>query len=302
LHLRCKRDFIDKYAQPDHFGEINYERKAGDEWLFRGPGTFYPQIEVDIINTVRAIVLNANQALRLRARNKCFDKVNGRMRKAGEEWNVFMVGIYLPDVLEEVVSVLEAVILTHNKAIHVKALKTFTDRKDIERKAGDQWLVTREDCELFIPDVAEEIIDQHVPLQVLNNSQYCILNDPYDEDGRQLLGHKKQMTGPCTFFLKPGEYFNGGIQNKIILPVDQAVWVTANESYMDKSKKRKPGDKWAVYGPGEYVPHPSVTITKYSYAIFTFEPLGLYIFSPAVFFGFIILIISYLLRGFFIKS
>jgi len=251
---------------------------------------------------VRAVALNANQALRLRARNKCFDKVNGRMRKAGEEWNVMMTGIYLPDVLEEVVSIIDAIILTHVKSIHVKALKSFVDRKEIERKAGDQWLVQREDCELFIPDVAEEVIDQHVPLQVLNNRQYCVIMDPYGDEGYQLLGSKKQLIGPTTFFLKPGESITGGISSKHILSAEQAVWVTANGSLTDeRSRRRKPGDKWAIYGPGEYVPQNEVTITKYSYAIFKFEPLGLYIFSPAVFFGVIILIISYFFRSLFFK-
>jgi len=81
-----------------------------------------------------------------------------------------------------------------------------------------------------------------------------------------------------------------------------ALWVTANSSFEDERKKfRKPGDKWAIYGPGEYVPQPEVTVTKYSYAIIKFEPLGIYVFSPAVFFGIIFLIISYFLRGLFFK-
>lgn len=43
---------------------------AGDEWLFHGPGTYYPRVEVQVIEVVRASIIKANEALRLRAKKE----------------------------------------------------------------------------------------------------------------------------------------------------------------------------------------------------------------------------------------
>jgi len=247
------------------------------------------------LDTVKAVILAPNQALRLRARDKCID-VNGKTRRAGEEWNVQILGSYLPDVYEEIVTILNAIILTHTKAVHVKSLKTFEDRNGILRKAGTQWLVTRDDCEVFIPDVNEEIIDSNVILQILNSRQYCIIADPVDEEGKsQLLGTKKFMKGPQTFFLKPGENIFSGTREVCILPANQGIWVTAKEAFVDeRGKRRRPGDKWVVYGPGEYWPPIEIDVTRYVYAFLPIEPLGLYFFEPGKFiFMILVLLFAY---------
>lgn len=109
LRLIASRDFTD---------ENSTERKAGDEWLFRGPGTYVPRVEVQVVEIIRATVLKPNQvsmefawimlnlshykkALMLRARKELKD-YNGKERKAGEEWLVRAEGAYLPEVQEEV--------------------------------------------------------------------------------------------------------------------------------------------------------------------------------------------------------
>ena len=55
LRLRAIRDF----------SEDKVARKAGDEWLFQGPGTYIPRVEVQVVEVAKAIVLRPNQALRL---------------------------------------------------------------------------------------------------------------------------------------------------------------------------------------------------------------------------------------------
>jgi len=228
LHLRAKRDFMDRFYPLN--GQIVYmERKAGDEWLYKGPGTYFPQIEVEVLNTVRAVVLNQNQALRLRAREKCQD-YNGIPRNAGEEWNVSTTGTYLPETKEEVVAVFEGIILTHQRALHVKALRTFTDeKKNKKRKAGTQWLVTRDDCEVYIPDVNEEIVDSNVRLTILDSRQYCLIKDPVDKEGNLQLGSRDVRKGPTLFFLNPGEQIEG-IYPVQILQSDEYIHLISNES------------------------------------------------------------------------
>ena len=43
------------------------------------------------------------------------------------------------------------------KALHVRALKSFTDEFNKKRLNGEEWLVTSNDTETYIPDVYEEV-------------------------------------------------------------------------------------------------------------------------------------------------
>jgi major vault protein len=148
LKLKSKRDFEDRYAKA--------VRRAGEEWHFKGPQTYYPQPEVEIVATVRAIILKPNQALKLRAKDDCIDYQKTK-RKAGEEWLVKQEGAYLPDVNEVVVEVVNAYILTDTNgyvhvnltsdlfrtnlfcSLHLKAKRTFVDSRGVSRRAGEEW-------------------------------------------------------------------------------------------------------------------------------------------------------------------
>ena len=74
LRLKCIRDFTD---------ESGKQYVAGDEWLFKGPGTYNPRIEVQVVQMQKAVIIKPNQALRLRAVKECAD-VNGKKRTTGE--------------------------------------------------------------------------------------------------------------------------------------------------------------------------------------------------------------------------
>jgi major vault protein len=115
LRLRAKRDFTDRYAKNPDTGALGIDRRAGDEWLFRGLATYYPQAEVEIMQTVHAIVLKPNNALRVRATDDCVDYLR-KKRTAGEEWLVKKEGAYLVGVNEQVVSNLQASVLTEESA------------------------------------------------------------------------------------------------------------------------------------------------------------------------------------------
>ncbi len=43
------------------------------------------------------------------------------------------------------------------KALHVRALRTFTDAFKHKRLHGEEWLVYASDTETYIPDVYEEV-------------------------------------------------------------------------------------------------------------------------------------------------
>ena len=77
------------------------------------------------------------------------------------------------------------------RAIHIKATRTFVDEFGKTRKNGDEWLVTNKETETYIPGVYEEI-KGNIDITVLNNRQYCIILNPLDDTtGKVLHGQKK---------------------------------------------------------------------------------------------------------------
>ncbi|KNC53979.1 major vault protein [Thecamonas trahens ATCC 50062] len=257
LRLRATRDFTDRLTE-----DAPVARCAGEEWLFRGHRTYYPQVEVEILDTLKAVVLGPNQALRLQARNSTVDST-GTARSAGEEWLVLSEGAYLPDVEEIVVGVVDAVVLTNTTALHLRAENDFTDVYGVERKTGDEWLVTKAMREMHIPGVAEHVVSVD-DLITLANGEYAVVNDPVDlESGEPDIGAQRLVLGPTSFFLQPGERLDDdvGIGTACVLGEEEALLLTARFNFTDDAGvARRAGDRWLWYGPGSYVPPPAVRI------------------------------------------
>jgi len=280
LRLKANRDFID--------GDC--KREAGEVWLFYGRKTYYPRVEVDIVNTIKAVILQPDQALKIRAKKDCTDKDDNR-RRGGEEWIYSVPGAYLPGVHEEILKTITAYVITNTKALHVEAKSTFIDTrrgKEILRKAGSKWLVTKKHgLETYIPDVNETVIKE-VLLTVLTDNEYCFIQNPVDKNGVPDYGQKKMVKGPTSFFLKPGELLdNTAVRQAILLSAAESLRVKSTEAveFEFNGRKRlvKPGDIFNIYGPGEFYVPQGATYKKIN-AFLQIEPLGLYYFQPTLFF------------------
>jgi major vault protein len=250
-------------------------RQAGEEWLFRGPGTYIPHVAVSQVGSVNAYTIRENCALRVRARRNCVDSA-GKSRVAGEEWLVTQIGSYLPSVDETILNMVKAHVLTDTVAIHLKAGREFLDAYSIQRKAGQEWLVTSKMAETHIPDVYEEFV-QEVTLTSLNNRQYCIVLDPLDEDGINQLGRRELRKGECSFFLNPGERLEGGVQNVHVLSEEEALLLKAIEHFKDGEFERKPGQRWMIPGPCDYIPTTQVQVLQTRKVIPLDENEGIYV-------------------------
>ncbi|HIK12658.1 MAG TPA: colicin uptake protein [Oscillatoriaceae cyanobacterium M33_DOE_052] len=288
LRLRAIRDLSDTDNQ-----NTVIERLAGDEWLFEGPGTYIPRVEVEVIAIVKAIIIKPNQALHLMARQNCTDRT-GQRRRAGEEWLVREEGPYLPGVDEEIIDVIDAYVLTDQTALHLRAKRTFTDIFGRRRKAGDEWLVTIEDAEIHIPDVYEEVVGE-VPITTLSDREWCIVFNPIDESGKPQLGKREVRQGRISFFLHPGEeleipYYTDdddsegepeGIRRIYVLGEQEALLLRANEAFDegegDQIIHRQPGDLWMISGPREYIPRVEVEVVEKRQAIPLDKNEGIYI-------------------------
>jgi len=269
LKLRATRDF----------SEGKEKKIAGDEWLFPGPGTYIPRVEVTVVEVVRATIVGPNQALRLRAKKEFVD--HKQKRETGEEWIVREEGAYIPNVNEEIVQTVSAVILTEKKALHLRASRTFTDVYKKERKAGEEWLVTSHMAEKHIPDVYEVVVGE-VSITSLNSRQYCVVLDPVQaETKKQQLGTRVLLKGPYSFFLQPGERLEAGIQEIAVLDTEEALLLRAREGFTEKTVEgeihRAPGDRWMIYGPRDYVPPVEVEIIEKRRAIPLDANEGIYV-------------------------
>ncbi|WP_226586134.1 colicin uptake protein [Microseira wollei] len=266
LRLRAIRDFTETINVTVD-GEIETQtinRFAGDEWLFEGPRTYLPRVEVEVVETVTAQVIKPNQALRLIARQSCTDR-QGNRRRAGEEWLVREEGAYLPGVDESVVGTIKAYVLTERKALHLIAKRTFTDIFNRQRKAGDEWLVTFEDAEIHIPDVYEEVV-REVEITTLGDREWCIVVNPIDDLGKPQLGMREVRQGRTSFFLHPGESLENGIQKVYVLGEQEALLLRAKEAFSegeaDNLIQHQPGDLWMISGPRDYIPRVELEVVE----------------------------------------
>lgn len=241
-------------------------------------------------------MVHVNEALKIRAERNTIDR-EGVARVAGEEYLIRKVGAYLPGVYESVVEKRAAHVLTEKEAILVKAKKTFKDQLGTQRKTGEEYLITMDDMESFIPDVYEEVVSK-VPITVLTNLQFCVVLNPVGPDGKPRLGHRKLVRGEKSFFLQPGEELERGqIQDTYVLEEDEGIVLKCIEEHDDlddgvlhggqphdqggqqqqRSKKRKPGDTWMLRGPREYIPTVEVEVAGIRKAITLHENEGVYV-------------------------
>jgi len=271
LRLKAVRDFSE--TDDENGGEL-ISRLAGDEWLFEGPGTYTPRVEVEIVETVTAAIIKHGEALKLRAQQD-FQDSKGTIRKTGQEYLVRENGAYMPSVHEEVVELLRAKVVTEKKALHLKAVKGFKDIYGNDRRAGDEYLITAEQSDSHILDVYEELVGE-VHMVSLSSRQYCVVLDAII-DGVQKFGTRTLRKGESCFFLQPGESLENGIEDIVVLSEDEALLLQANETFDDDGIMRKPGDKWLVTGPKDVDPSVNVTCLEKRKAIPLASTEGIYV-------------------------
>lgn len=106
------------------------------------------------------------------------------------------------------------------KALHLRAVRGFTDVYGKVRKAGEEWLVTNDMSSCHIIDVYEEYVGE-VRLTVLTKHTNCIVLDPIDPTtGKNKQGASELRVGESSFFLQPGERLSGGIRRNHVLGED----------------------------------------------------------------------------------
>ncbi|KAF6779026.1 hypothetical protein AHF37_01569 [Paragonimus kellicotti] len=268
----------------DHTEGDGTERQTCEEWLFEGPGVYYPRMEVERLGTMQAHMIELNTAVRFRAIRDCVDR-SGTKRKAGEHWLVTTVGAYLPTVYEEFVCTLTAQKLDEKTAVHVRSIRTHQDRFDRTRKCGDEWLVTQHDADSYLCDINEEMVCI-VRATTLTGKHYGVILNPVDRAGKPQLGKKRLVRGEASFFLMPGESLERriqkihilGVENGLVLRAVQQTYEESNVTCTDVAPKlRQPGERWLIRGPCEYVPPVGIEVVEKRTSIPLGESEGIYV-------------------------
>jgi len=267
-------------AVDDFTDEKGVSHITGEEWLVKGPCTYIPRVEEKVIKTIEPIMVNINEAIVLEAINDFVDE-NGVKRITGEKWLYSTPGAYLPGINEVFKSVIKGNVITPTSAVHVKALDSVVSFGK-KHNAGDHWLVTLDDTDMYIPGINEEVVER-VPITTLTNRQFCVVLNPVDpKTGVQNFGARELRKGLTSFFLNPGETLEKGIQEIYILDEEEALLLRAisETSITDpdgKVIKKLPGERWLLYGPCEFIPSIDIEVVDLRYTIQIGENEGVYV-------------------------
>lgn len=238
----------------DHTDSSGTKRLAGEHFQIRGPITYVNKVEEKQVKVIKSVTITKNQGLILQA-SKNFTDRNGTQRYAGEQWLYTEVGSFIPDVNETIIKPVKGIVLDNRKALHVKALREFTDFMGVKRSPGDQWLVTNDQTQTYIEGVNDKIVAEVKPI-TLTSRQYCYVENPYDESGKPQWGKIEVRVGEQTFFLLPNESILGSIEKIYILDENDALILEATDDFYDEefAIHRRARENWMIKGPREYIP------------------------------------------------
>lgn len=250
--------------------------------LIKGPTTFYPRKEHQVVGLVKALIISTVSVIALKAQRNLTDD-EGIPRRAGEQWLYRKQGSYLPSnpyILYT--GEVKGKLINDFVAIQLKAASDFKDIYGVSRKAGESWLVKKEIASIHFVDPYETFVKE-VPITIVKDREFCIVNNPveFGAEGQrvQKFGGRKRITGPASFFLEPFEELEDGHPMEIyVLKEDQALLLYAEHEFVDgKGTTHYPGERWLVKGPGEYIPPIEVRILEVRSAIPLHKNEGIYI-------------------------
>jgi len=191
IKLRASRDLVDKYG---------LKRKAGEEWLIREVGSYLPNVNEEVVNSlVNAYTLTDKIALQLKAKAD-FNDVYGKPRNAGDEWLVTIEDsdMHLLDVNEIFINKIDITILSSRQ--YCVILNPVVGGKPqygkkIQRRGEASFFLRP--GEKLRGDKIDEVI-------VLDENDALLLEaEEFYEDGeiKRLPGEKWMIKGPCEFIL-----------------------------------------------------------------------------------------------------
>lgn len=168
----------------------------------------------------------------------------------------------MPTTDVDVLDIRKGYVLNDVSALHITALRDFTDFHGNQRKAGEEWLIDKQITDVHIIDANEELI-QEKKIVILTLNQYCIIKDPLGKDGKPQYGKQELRRGEAKFFIQPGESYDP-IQNIQVVHEDEALLLKAKVDFKDQKTGQnfKAGQTWLLKGPIDYIPSSEVQLIE----------------------------------------
>eukprot|EP01114_Cavostelium_apophysatum_P014256 TRINITY_DN3650_c0_g1_i2.p1 TRINITY_DN3650_c0_g1~~TRINITY_DN3650_c0_g1_i2.p1 ORF type:complete len:447 (-),score=63.08 TRINITY_DN3650_c0_g1_i2:213-1553(-) len=262
LVLKANADLVDDFSRDG----VKIERRAGDMWLLIGPTAFVPQADVEMVSVINPVIIEPNSALHIKATRDFTDR-NMVKRKLGDSWLVSTTGTYFKDPNESITGKIEGILLTHEKAVEVRAKITFVDSLGKGRKAGETYLITSDECPVFIPEPScEEVVKTHkkVVLDRFRN-QFGIVRDKF---GRERIVRE-------NFFLAPQETY--AVYEAVSAGPHEALLLYCVANFVDENgAQRTAGERWLIYGPILYWPPLEIRVLERRTALLQVPALNYY--------------------------
>lgn len=169
----------------------------------------------------------------------------------------------MPTAEVEVREKRKGTVLTDSTALHIRAIKDFTDIYGVERRAGQEYLIDKSVTDVHILDSKEELV-QEKRIIALASNQYVVIRNPIGSDGRPQYGIEELRKGETKFFLQPGEVMIDWIKNILVIHEDEAVVLRAKVDHTDKRTKKvhKAGSLWMINGPLDFIPDNEVEVVE----------------------------------------
>lgn len=287
----------------DKVGGTKRTHEPGEYRMFRGPGVYYPDTRETIVRRLAPHLVNPSEALWLRATqpfveeeyNPSKNSVTRTTRTAGEEWTRTTPGMYFLHPHAELVKVIKPEVLSPSVAVLLEARYAFLDDRKLsgkpapkQRVPGETWVLTYKDVQAFTPTHNEKIV-RRIPRTIVGPRQYCKVKNPYDlKSGKNKWGAIELRTGPCSFFLYPGEQLlEARVWDAYDCSSDEALLVQAMTAFTEKRKNTKTGEeedvehqassRWLIRGPCCYIPPLAVKVLEWRKVIQLSQHQGVYV-------------------------
>ena len=189
LKLRAKKDTKDTSGT---------ERKSGEEWLVYKTGSYLPQIDEEVVEPIKGVVLTDKKALRLRAL-KDFEDTYKIPRRAGEEWLVTnkLSQLHIKNVYEEIVGEVAATTLSNRQ--YTVVLDPYDPKTNINRFGAREL---RKGEVTFFLQPGETLENGVQSIEVLGEDEALLLRAREgftDGKDKRLPGEKWMIRGPREY-------------------------------------------------------------------------------------------------------
>mmetsp|Transcript_24887 Transcript_24887/g.69677 ORF Transcript_24887/g.69677 Transcript_24887/m.69677 type:complete len:628 (-) Transcript_24887:11-1894(-) len=165
------------------------------------------------------------------------------------------------------------------RAATATATESFVDDGGVQRRAGESWLVTYVDTDMYLPP-PQVGVSSPSPRVHLGPTQYCYVEvwRPAEDDSGTTIVAQELRQGPQSFFETPTEVVRKGPLEADNLGVDESLLVRALADHTTtRGRAVRAGEVWLEDGPQLYVPPPTVVKVERRRAVPLSETEGLYV-------------------------